>query len=124
VFVTCCQVAGIPARMTFHWTADGRAGHSLAEARIGRRWLLFDSDINVHGASVPGAHASCLDLMTKGPVAAKFDSLVSREMLAVIGHVRGGAKYSDLFKVVGICNYPVEDFPYKSRVATSRGRYD
>jgi hypothetical protein len=45
-------------------------------------------------------------------------------MLAAIGHAAPGAKHSDFFQVMGICNYPVEDFPYRSRVATSRGRYD
>ena len=115
VFVTCAQVVGIPARMTFHWTPDGRAGHSLAEAFVDGKWQLFDSDINVRGSSVSGARASCADLMRDGALAGKFDAIVTREMLSVIGHVRPGAKYSDLFRVMGICNYPVEDFPYKSR---------
>ena len=116
VFVTLAQVAGIPARMTFHWTADGRAGHSLAEAFVDGKWQLFDSDINVHGASVPGARASCHDLMRDRKLAGRFDAVVTREMLAVIGHVTPGAKYSDLFELMGICNYPVEDYPYKSRL--------
>jgi len=116
VFVTCAQVAGIPARMTFHWTPDGRAGHSLAEAFVDGQWQISDSDINVHGSSVPGARANCLDLMRKRDVAEAFDRIVTREMLGVMGHVAQGAKYSDLFHVMGICNYPVEEFPYKSRL--------
>jgi hypothetical protein len=54
---------------------------------------------------------------------AAFDRMVTRQMLAVIGYVAPGAKYSDLFQVMGICNYPVEDFPSKSRLTASRGRY-
>jgi hypothetical protein len=123
VFVTLAQVAGIPARMTFHWTPDGSAGHSLAEAFVDGKWQLADSDINLHGWCVPGLTVNCLDIMRGGEAAATFDGMVTREMLAVIGHVAPGAKYSDLFQVMGICNYPVEDFPYKLRVATSRGRY-
>ena len=123
VFVTLAQVGGIPARMTFHWTPDGSAGHSLGEAFVDGRWQLADSDVNMHGWCVPGLAVSCLDIMRGGEAAATFDRMVTREMLAVIGHVAPGAKYSDLFQVMGICNYPVEDFPYKLRVATSRGRY-
>jgi hypothetical protein len=124
VFVTLAQVPGITARMTFHGTRDGLTGHSLAEAFVDGAWQIADSDINVHGWCVRGMKVSCLDLMRGGEAVAAFDRIVTREMLAVIGYVAPGAKYSDLFQVLGICNYPVEDFPYKSRVATSRGRYD
>ena len=31
--------------------------------------------------------------------------------------------YTDYFKLVGICNYPIEKFPYKTRAASSAEPY-
>lgn len=123
VFVTLCQVAGVAARITFHWTADSRAGHSCAEAWLDGKWVLCDSDINVTGLSVPGFQADCWELMQDAKVQQAFDALVNRQMLSVIGHPDPQGRYSDFFKVVGICNYPVEGFPYKVRIASSTGVY-
>jgi len=51
-----------------------------------------------------------------------FDRIVTRPMLDVIGYSARGARYSDLFRLVGICNHPVEEFAYKRRIASSKER--
>jgi len=115
VFVTLCQVAGIAARMTFHWTEDGRFGHSLAEAHVEDKWTLFDTEINVSGFAVDGFQANCWELMTDRAAAKAFDELVTRRQLNLIGLAVEGRHYSDFFKVLGLCNHPIEAFPYKHR---------
>lgn len=120
VLATMCQVAGVAARLTFHWS--NRGGHACAEAYVEGKWTLLDSDINFSGLSLSGYHVSCWDLVRDERTREAFDRAVTPQMLSVIG---GGpdAKYSDFFQSMGICNYPVEAFPYNVRVATSRGIY-
>ena len=115
VFVTLCQVAGIAARMTFHWSEDGRYGHSLSEAYVEGKWTLFDAEINVSGFSVGGLQANCWEMMTDPSTAKAFDGIVTREMLDLLGLGDPSGRYSDLFRVMGVCNYPIESFPYKLR---------
>lgn len=123
VFVTLCQIAGVPARMTFHWTADGRFGHSLAEAHYDGKWQFCDPQINVAGSSVPEAKANCWDMMRTKSIQEAFARFVTRRQLRMLGLADPEMRYPDYFKLVGICNYPVEDFPYKTRVAHSKGPY-
>ena len=123
VFVTLCQIAGVPARMTFHWTTCGRFGHSLAEAHFDGKWQLCDTEINVTGSSVRGIKANCWDLMRKKTVQNAFDRTVTRQQLNHLGLTDPEMHYSDCFKLVGICNYPVEKFPYKTRAAHSASPY-
>jgi hypothetical protein len=115
VFVTLCQVAGIPARITFHWTTDGAFGHSLAEAHVDGQWTLFDTEIMVTGFDVPGRIANCRELMTDADLARAFGQLVRRDLLDLLGLTDPARTYADLFRVVGLCNYPVEEFPFKHR---------
>ena len=115
VFVTLCQVAGIPARMTFHWTEDGRFGHSLAEAYIEGKWTLCDTEIQVTGFDVDGLQANCWELMTQPDTARAFAELVTRDQMNLLGLTDPSVDYSRVFKVMGLCNYPIEAFPYKHR---------
>ena len=123
VIVTLCQIAGVPARMTFHWTTCGRFGHSLAEAHFDGKWQLCDTQVNITGSSVRSMKANCWDLMRKKSVQKAFDRIVSRRQLQRIGLADPTMHYSDYFKLVGICNYPIEKFPYKTRDASSTGPY-
>ena len=121
VFVTLCQVARIPARMTFHWTEDSQFGHSAAEAYFDGKWTLCDTEINVSGVSVEGLQANCREMMTERSVREAFDRYVTRDMLKVLGMTDAKLHYSDYFRVMGICNYPIEEFPYKVRPQSHGG---
>lgn len=123
VFVTLCQVAGLRARMTFHWTADSRFGHSCAETFFDGKWQLCDATFNIHGSSVPRQNASCWDLMRSKEVRRAFDRRVPARILHQAGVTAKDVTYSDFFHVIGICNYPVENFPYKLRAMASEGSY-
>jgi hypothetical protein len=124
VFVTLCQVAGIPARMSFHFTKDGRYGHACAEAYFGGAWHFCDADINVGAGGVPKVAASAQDLTQKQDVKAAFDEVVTHEMMGTLGMGGTGVKYSEVFCHTGICNYPIGAFPYKVRLASNAGPYE
>ncbi len=108
VFVTACQMAGVPARLIFVARAPGR-GHVLSEAYVSRRWAMFDMSLRGFVRAPDGHIYSAEEIHRSKRVRARVDRVLEREWRVHHPVKEDPNPYSAFFNAFGVCNYPLAD---------------